>query len=66
MAESLFVDLMDELIRTADDDLELADGIKWLDVQAQKRGISFYDMAFEVLYRCDRNTPQNRWLGSRN
>ena len=47
-------------------DPELADGIKWLDSQAQKKGITFYDMVFEVLYSHDVNSKAQNWLKTRN
>ena len=45
--------MVDELVEFSAHDPELADGIKWLDSQAQKKGITFYDMVFEVLYSHD-------------
>ena len=47
-------------------DPELSDGIKWLDEQAQKKGITFYDMVFEVLYKHDVNSKAKDWLSTRN
>ena len=41
-------------------------GIKWLDIQAQKKGITFYDMVFEVLYTNDINSKAKTWLKTRN
>ena len=40
--------------------------IKWLDEQAQKKGITFYDMVFEVLYKHDVNSKAKEWLSTRN
>ena len=45
--------MVDELIDFSEYDPELADGIKWLDSEAQKKGITFYDMVFQVLYTHD-------------
>jgi len=58
--------MVDELVEYSRYDPKLADGIKWLDEQAQKKGISFYDMVFEVLYRHDINSKAAAWLHSRN
>jgi hypothetical protein len=58
--------MVDELVEFSEYDAELADGIKWLDEQAQKKGISFYDMVFEVLYKHDIDTKAKTWLHSRN
>ena len=55
-----------ELVEFSEYDPELSDGIKWLDEQAQKKGLSFYDMVFHVLYKHDINTKAKEWLHSRN
>ena len=58
--------MVDELVEFSAHDPELADGIKWLDRQAQKKGITFYDMVFEVLYSHDVNSKAQNWLKTRN
>ena len=58
--------MVDELVEFSEYDPELADGIKWLDEQAQKKGITFYDMVFEVLYKHDVNSKAKDWLSTRN
>ena len=58
--------MVDELVDFSEFDPELADGIKWLDAQAQKKGITFYDMVFEVLYTNDINSKAKDWLRTRN
>ena len=65
-SHSFFTNMVDELIEFSEYDPELADGIKWLDEQAQKKGISFYDMVFEVLYKHDINSKAKNWLNTRN
>ena len=52
--------MVDELVEFSAHDPELADGIKWLDSQAQKKGITFYDMVFEVLYSHDINSKSTK------
>ena len=47
-SHNFFRKMVDELVEFSAHDPELADGIKWLDSQAQKKGITFYDMVFEV------------------
>ena len=37
-----------------------------IDDQAQKKGITFYDMVFEVLYKHDVNSKAKEWLSTRN
>ena len=65
-SHTFFNRMVDDLVEFSQHDPELADGIKWLDGQAQKKGISFYDMVFEVLYRHDINSKAKEWLKSIN
>lgn len=64
-SHSFFTKMVDELVIFSEYDPQLADGIKWLDSQARKKGISFYDMVFEVLYRHDINSKASKWLNER-
>lgn len=61
-----FTRMVDELVQFSDSDPELTEGIKWLDAQAQKKGISFYEMVFQVLYKHDVSNRAKQWLHSRN
>ncbi|KFM14283.1 hypothetical protein AAA799O18_00669 [Marine Group I thaumarchaeote SCGC AAA799-O18] len=61
-----FRNMIDELVETSDNDPELLDGLRWLDMQAQKKGLTFYDMVFEVLYKHDVDSKAKDWLNSRN
>jgi hypothetical protein len=65
-SHAFFSKMVDELVEFSEYDPELADGIKWLDDQAQKKGITFYDMVFEVLYKHEVNSIAKDWLNSRN
>ena len=65
-SHNFFKKMVDELVDFSEFDPELADGIKWLDMQAQKKGITFYDMVFEVLYTTDINSKAKNWLKTRN
>ena len=65
-SHSFFRKIVDELVEFSEYDPELADVIKWLDSQAQKKGITFYDMVFEVLYKHDINSKAKTWLKTRN
>jgi len=65
-SHNFFRKMVDELVEFSAHDPELADGIKWLDGQAQKKGITFYDMVFEVLYSHDINSKAQNWLKTRN
>ena len=65
-SHTFFTNMVDELVVFSEHDPELSDGIKWLDGQAQKKGLSFYDMVFEILYKHDVNSKAKDWLNSRN
>ena len=65
-SHTFFTNMVDELVEFSEHDPELSDGIKWLDGQAQKKGLTFYDMVFEILYKHDVNSKAKDWLNSRN
>ena len=65
-SHSFFTKMVDELVEFSEHDPELSDGLKWLDGEAQKKGLSFYDMVYEVLYKHDVNSKAREWLNSRN
>ena len=46
---SNFAKIIDEMVDMSNHDQELQDGLQWLDKQAQKSGVTFYDMAYKVL-----------------
>lgn len=61
-----FMNIVDELVEFAQYDPELDNGIKWLDKKAGEKGIDFYDMVFEVLYKHNTDEKAKDWLNSRN
>ena len=63
---NFFTKMCDDLVNDAHKDPELEEGLKWVDEQAQKKGLSFYDMVFEILYKHDTNQKAKEWLRSRN
>jgi len=65
-SNTFFTKMIDELVEFSEYDPELSDGIKWLDEQAQKKGLTFYDMVYQVLYRHDVYSKAKDWLNSRN
>ena len=58
--------MVDELVEFSEHHPELSDGLKWLDGEAQKKGLSFYDMVYQVLYKHDVNSKAKEWINSRN
>ena len=65
-SNSVFVHMVDELVKFSEHDPELAEGIRWLDGKAQQRGITFYDIVFEVLYKYNINSQARQWFTARN
>ena len=65
-SQTFFTKMVDELVEFSEHDPELSDGLNWLDGEAQKKGLSFYDMVYQVLYRHDVNSKAKEWLNSRN
>lgn len=63
---TFFTNMVDELVEFSEYDLELADGLRWIDSEAQKRGITFYEMVFFVLHKYDVNVKAKEWLETRN
>ena len=65
-SQTFFTKMVDELVEFSEHDPVLSDGLKWLDGEAQKKGLSFYDMVYQVLYKHDVNSKAKEWLNSRN
>lgn len=66
MNDTIFNNIVDLLVQLSEQDPELKNGLVWLDKQAQQRGISIYDMVFEVLHKHDINVKAKDWLNTRN
>lgn len=64
-SDSFFTKMVDELVFMAEFDEELEINIKWVDAQAQKKGLTFYEMVFDILYRHDINSKASKWLNDR-
>lgn len=64
-SESYFTKMADDLVEYSQFDTELADGIRWIDVLARKKGISFYDQLYEILYTHEINEKARRWMNEK-
>ncbi len=60
-----FMEMVDELVRLADCDEELFQGIKWIDNESKKLGISFYEMFFIILQRHLADEKAKEWLSQK-
>lgn len=61
-----FMNMVDRLVlEEAPNDPELAAGIKWLNDQAQQKGLTFYEMTFQILYKHDLTERAANWNDQR-
>ena len=61
-----FTEMCDELKLMSETDDELADGLKWIDDEAKKLGVSFYEMIFITLHKDDIKMKAEEWMKTRN
>lgn len=59
---SFFIKMVDDLVEFSKHDKELNDGIKYIDKQAQEKGISFYEMLYAILFQHDMNQRVNDFV----
>ena len=61
-----FMKVVDDLVVCAEEDPELAQGLKWIDIQSRKNGITFYEMALIVLKKHMAQRKAKEWLQARS
>jgi hypothetical protein len=61
-----FVGIIDDLVVMSEGDGELADGLRWIDAQSRKHGISFYEMAMIILRKHLAERRAKEWMQSRS
>jgi hypothetical protein len=59
---TLFTRVIDDLILNSRNDTTLAETIRWIDMQSQKNGISFYEMAFIITDKQMTKKRAQEWL----
>jgi hypothetical protein len=59
---ALFTKVIDDLILNSQNDTKLAESIRWIDMQSQKNGISFYEMAFIITDKQMTKKRAQEWL----
>ena len=59
---ALFTRVIDDLILNSRNDKKLAETIRWIDMQSQKNGISFYEMAFIITDKQMTKKRAQEWL----
>ena len=60
-----FMGIIDDLVVMSESDSELAEGLKWIDAQSQKNGITFYEMAMMILRKHMAERRAREWLKDR-
>jgi hypothetical protein len=57
-----FMEMIDDLVVMSEGDSELAEGLKWIDFQSQKNGLTFYEMAMIILRKHMVERRAKDWL----
>src|ERR671938_1849391 len=57
-----FIEMIDDLVVMSEKDSELAEGLKWIDLQSQKNGLTFYEMAMIILRKHMVERRAKEWL----
>jgi hypothetical protein len=57
-----FVEMLDDLVVMSESDSELAEGLKWIDLQSQRNGLTFYEMAMVILRKHMVERRAKDWL----
>ncbi len=57
-----FMMIIDDLVVMAEKDSELAEGLKWIDAQSRKNGVSFYEMALIIVRKHMAERRAKEWL----
>lgn len=66
MEQGNFTNMVDELVLDlAPKDPELDEALKWIDSQAKDRGITFYEMVYQVLLTHEANKNAKEWLNNK-
>jgi hypothetical protein len=60
-----FTGLVDDLILTTGNDAKFAEIIKWVDVQSQKNGMSFYEMVYTITDKQLTKKRAQQWLSEK-
>jgi hypothetical protein len=57
-----FMGIIDDLVVMSENDAELAEGLRWIDSQSQKNGVTFYEMALIILRKHMAERRAREWL----
>jgi hypothetical protein len=57
-----FIKIVDDLVVSAEHDPDLAEGLKWIDMQSRKNGITFYEQALVILKKHMAERRAKEWM----
>jgi hypothetical protein len=60
-----FTQLVENLILTSENNLKLAETVRWIDPQSRKNGISFYEMGYIIVDKQLIKKRAQQWLMSK-
>lgn len=60
-----FIGIIDDLVVMSENDTDLAEGLRWIDAQSQKNGVTFYEMALVILRKHMAERKAKEWLNSK-
>lgn len=61
-----FYELVDELLKKAETDEELARGIAWIKTQSERHGVSFYQEFFRVMHLKQMEDRAREWVKNKS
>ncbi|HEY7735047.1 MAG TPA: hypothetical protein VIB07_09670 [Nitrososphaera sp.] len=60
-----FMGIIDDLVVMSEHDSELAEGLRWIDSQSRKQGVTFYEMAMIILRKHMAERKAKEWLSNK-
>jgi hypothetical protein len=60
-----FMEMIDDLVVMSEKDTELAEGLRWIDAQSQRNGLTFYEMAMIILRKHMAERRAKEWARSK-
>ena len=60
-----FIGIIDDLVVMSENDTDLAEGLRWIDAQSQKNGVTFYEMALIILRKHMAERKAKEWLNNK-
>ena len=61
-----FIEIVDDLVIMSESDADLAEGIRWIDSQSQKNGLTFYEMVYIVTEKHMAEEKAKQWLSKKS